>query len=124
MKKITVNQARQLIEQVIFPKCEVSREVLKPVRSIQELENFLRLSSYQKCQFYGYGKKEIDEFKIPDGALPLTINQATSLLILKRNIFARVIGEDEQIFADLNSFVSFLKKCEIHGDSFLLYLRG
>ena len=78
----------------------------------------------QRDKFYGYGKKEIDEFKIPDGALPLTINQATSLLILKRNIFARVIGEDEQIFADLNSFVSFLKKCEIHGDSFLLYLRG
>ena len=47
MKKITVDQARRLLELGIYPKCEVSRGVFRPVKSTQELENFLSLSSYQ-----------------------------------------------------------------------------
>lgn len=123
MKKITVDQARRLLELGIYPKCEVSRDVFRPVKSTQELENFLSLSSYQHCQFYGYDENEIEKFKVPADAIEMSVEEATDMVALREKIYARVIGENEQSFADLNSFISFMKKCEMHGDSFLLYLR-
>lgn len=123
MKKITVDQARKLLELGIHPKCEVSRDVFRPVKSMQELENFLNLSSYQKCQFYGYDKNEIESFKVSADAIEMSVEEATDMVALEKKIYARVIGEDEKSFADLNSFISFIKKCEMNGDSFLLYLR-
>ena len=123
MKKITVAEARKLLELGIHPKCEVSRDVFRPVKSTQELENFLSLSSYQKCQFYGYDENEIESFKVPDDAIGMSVEEATDMVALRKQIHARVIGENEQSFADLNSFFAFIKKCEINGDNFLLYLR-
>lgn len=121
MKKITKEEAIDLLKHGIFPKCKVSREVFKSVKSEQELENFLNLSSFQKCQFYGYSKKEIEDFTIPSNSLPISVNEATDMLASAETIYARKIGEGEQIFSDLESFVTFLKQCELVGDSFLLY---
>lgn len=124
MKKITVAEARKLLELGIYPKCEVSRDVFKSVKSHQELENFLSLSSYQHCQFYGYDENEIKEFKVPDDAIKMSVEEATDMVALGEKIYARVIGEkNEFTFMNLNSFVAFLRKCDINGDSFLLYLR-
>ena len=123
MKKITVDQARRLLELGIYPKCEVSRGVFRPVKSTQELENFLSLSSYQHCQFYGYDENEIKNFKVPADAIEMSVEEATDMVALRKQIYARVIGENEQSFADLNSFFAFIKKCEINGDNILLYLR-
>ena len=123
MKKITVNEALSQLKHGFFPKCEVSRDSLKPVKSERELQNFLKLSSVQKCQFYGYDQKDIKNFKVPDGALELSVNDATEMLCQGEKIYARVMGENEQSFVDLNSFVAFLRKCDINGDNFLLYLR-
>lgn len=123
MKKITVNEALSQLKHGFFPKCEISRDLLKPVKSEQELQNFLNLSSVQKCQFYGYEKKDIKNFKVPDGGLEVSVNEATDMLTSGETIYARVIGENERSFMDLNSFVTFLRKCNINGDNFLLYLR-
>lgn len=124
MKKITVAEARKLLELGIYPKCEVSRDVFKSVKSHQELENFLSLSSYQHCQFYGYDENEIKEFKVPDDAIKMSVEKATDMVALGEKIYARVIGEKNELtFMSLNSFVAFLRKCDINGDSFLLYLR-
>lgn len=123
MKKISVDEARKLLKHGFFPKCEVSRDSLKPVKSEQELQNFLKLSTVQKCQFYGYEQNEIENFKVPDDALELSIDDSTDMLASGEIIYARVIGENEQSFNNLNSFVAFLRKCNINGDSFLLYLR-
>ena len=124
MKKITVAEARKLLELGIYPKCEVSRDVFKSVKSHQELENFLSLSSYQHCQFYGYDENEIKEFKVPDDAIKMSVASSTDMVALGEKIYARVIGEKNELtFENLNSFVAFLRKCDINGDSFLLYLR-
>ena len=123
MKKITVNEALSQLKHGFFPKCEISRDLLKPVKSEQELQNFLKLSTVQKCQFYGYEKKDIKNFKVPDGGLEVSVNEATDMLTSGETIYARVIGENERSFMDLNSFVAFLRKCNINGDNFLLYLR-
>ena len=124
MKKITIDQARKLLDLGIFPKCEVARDVFRPVKSMQELENFLNLSSCQKCQFYGYDENEIESFKVPDDAIKMSVEEATDMVALGEKIYARVIGEKNELtFMSLNSFVAFLRKCDINGDSFLLYLR-
>ena len=123
MKKITVNEALSQLKYGFFPKCEISRDLLKPVKSEQELQNFLKLSTVQKCQFYGYEQDEIKNFKVPDGGLELSVNEATDMLFEGEKVYARVIGENERSFMDLNSFVTFLRKCNINGDNFLLYVR-
>ena len=123
MKKITVNEALSQLKYGFFPKCEISRDLLKPVKSEQELKNFSELSSVQKCQFYGYEQNEIENFKVPDGDLELSVNEATDMLVSGETIYARVIGENERSFNNLNSFVAFLRKCNINGDNFLLYSR-
>lgn len=124
MKKISVTEARKLLELGIYPKCEVSRDVFRPVKSMQELENFLKLSSCQKCQFYGYDENEIKNFKVPADAIEMSVEEATDIVVLREKIYARVIGEKNELtFENLNSFVAFLRKCNINGDSFLLYLR-
>lgn len=123
MKKISYNEALSLLKHGFFPKCEVSRDLLKPVKSEQELQNFLKLSTVQKCQFYGYEQDEIKNFKVPDGGLELSVNEATDMLFEGEKVYARVIGENERSFMVLNSFVTFLRKCNINGDNFLLYLR-
>lgn len=123
MKRISVNEALSQLKHGLFPKCKISRDLLKPVKSEQELQNFLKLSTVQKCQFYGYEQNEIENFKVPDDALELSIDDSTDMLTSGEIIYARVIGENEQSFNNLNSFVAFLRKCNINGDNFLLYLR-
>lgn len=123
MKKISTNEALRQLKHGFFPKCEVARDLLKPVKTEQELQNFLKLSTVQKCQFYGYEQDEIKNFKVPDGGLELSVNEATDMLFEGEKVYARVIGENERSFMDLNSFVTFLRKCNINGDNFLLYLR-
>ena len=124
MKKITVDEARKLLKRGIFPKCEVERDLIKPVKSFRELDNLLKLSSFQKCQFYGYEKKDLRKFKIPNEALELSIDEATHTILSKEPVFVRLIEGDEKSFSDINSFVSFLKQCEINGDNFLIFWRA
>lgn len=121
MKKITAKEAKRLLELGIFPKCQVSRDVMKPVKSLRDLNNFLKLSAYQKCQFYGYSQKSLNEFKVPDNIESLSIDSATDKLLSGETIQARAIDGEEKCFSDISSFVSFIKKCDINGDNFLLY---
>ena len=102
MKKITVDEARHLLTCGIFPKCEVERDLMKPIRSLRELDNILKLSSFQK----------------------LSIDEATHTILSKEPVFVRLIEGDEKSFSDINSFVSFLKQCEINGDNFLIFWRA
>ena len=121
MKKISVNEARQLLMQGIFPKCQVSRDLFSPVKSERELMNFLNLSSLQKCQFYGFSDEEIENFKVPDGSLAMSSDEALAMVAGGETIFARIIGENEQSFSNLTSLGAFLKRCEVNGENYLLY---
>ena len=121
MKKISANEAQKLLKQGLFPKCEVSRDVFKTVKSEQDIENLLNLSSLQKCQFYGYDEKEIEEFKVPDNCLSISTNEATDMVADGKTVFARIIGENEQSFSNLKSFSRFLNRCRINGENLLLY---
>ena len=66
---------------------------------------------------------DIKKFKVPNNGIELSVNDATEMLVKGETIYARVMGENEQSFTTLNSFVAFLRKCNINGDNFLLYLR-
>ena len=122
MKKISTNEALRQLKHGFFPKCEVARDLLKPVKTEQELKNFITMSSVQKCQFYGYEEDDVKIFKVPDDALELSINDASDLLTEGKAIYARVLGEkNEHTFKDINSFIAFLRKCDINGNNILLY---
>ena len=124
MKKITVDEAKKLLEHGIFPKCQVARDLIKPVKSVRELNNYIKLSAYQQCQFYGYNQKELDEFKAPDDSITLSVDEATDMLLTNELIYARTISGEEESFSNMTSFVSFIRKCDVNGDNFLLYWRG
>ena len=122
MKKISQNEALCQLKHGFYPKCEVDRDILKPVRNPRDVENFVKLSSVQKCQFYGYDREEVRSFVIPENGLEISVDEATEMIMEGEKIYARILGEkDEQTFADVNSFVAFIKKCNINGDNILLY---
>lgn len=121
MKKISSNEALNLISQGIFPKCQVARDVFEPVKSEQDLKNLLSLSSSQMCQFYGYEEKDIEDFKVPSKGVPISVDDATDIVVSGKRIHARAIGESEQSFSDLEHFVVFLRQCDIEGKNFLLW---
>lgn len=97
---------------------------MKPVKSLRELDNFLKLSTYQQCEFYGYSQENLKKFHVPDNSIALSIDEATDMILSKEKIYARQISEEEKCFSDISSFVSFIKKCDVNGDNFLLYWRG
>ena len=124
MKKITVDEAKKLLEHGIFPKCQVERDLMKPIRSVRELNNFIKLPAYQQCQIYGYDQKELDEFKVPKDSISLSVNDAADMLLASKLIYARKISGEEESFSNMTSFVSFIRKCDVNGDKFLLYWYG
>lgn len=124
MKKITVDEATKLLEAGIFPKCQVSRDLMKPVRSVRELDFLLSLSAYQQCQFYGFNQKELDEFQAPDDSIALSVDEAADMLLTKETIYAKTILGKEETLSNMTSFASFIRKCDVNGDNFLLYWRG
>ena len=125
MKRITFDEAKKLISIGIYPKCEVSREVFKPVNSFRELENLRNLSSIQGFTLYGYEEREIEDFKVPDDSIELSINEALSIILENENIYAKTIGGKEEVcFSSFHSLSSFIKECESSGEQFLLYWRA
>lgn len=124
MKKITVDEAIQLLERGFFPKCQVERDIMRPVRSVRELDLLLSLSAYQQCQFYGFEQKELDRFKIPDDSISVSVEEAADMLLTKETIYAKTILGKEETLSNMTSFASFIRKCDVNGDNFLLYWRG
>lgn len=121
MKRIDKTRAIELINMGIYPKCETSREILVPVRSIDELNRLELLSTSQSFILYGYENEAISSFKIPDNAIELTIDEASPWLAETGNyVFIKVIGQEEEKM-NFKQFVNFLRTVSKNGDSFLLY---
>lgn len=127
MRKIEKKEALELISLGIFPKCEVSREVFRPVKTVEELNSLERLSSVQRFVLYGYSRSEIASFKIPENALTVSIDEATKLIIgtcPDDYVYFKIIGKEEILFSSKNQLFDFIKlyqKCTYNGDPFLLY---
>lgn len=129
MKKISKQEAIRQLGLEIFPKCEVSREVFKSIKTLDELQQLEKKSSVQKFELYGYDEKTIEAFVIPKDALPITIDEATDLIMSPKPedaAYIKVIECEEQKFSQpsqLSEFISLYRKCTFKGDSFLLYWR-
>ena len=126
MKKITKQEAIRQINLGINPKCEVSRELQVPVRSLTELNLLEKKSAVQKFELYGYDEKAIEAFVIPENALAIDVNEATDLLINNEPFYIKVIENEEQKFSkpeELSKFIALFRELTFKGDSFLLYWR-
>lgn len=122
MEKITKERAISLIGKGLFPKVEVSREVFRIIHSLDELKYYENLASAQGFNLYGYSDKEIEDYKVPDGALEVSIDDAYKLLHdCDVTIGARVIGEKEILLSGLNDLSLFLRKYKSESLPFLLY---
>lgn len=123
MKEITLNRTTELISMGIYPKCKVSRGVLRPIRSLLELNNYRSLCSMQDFTLFGYDDDALRIFKIPDDALSVNLDEATDMLLAGFQICARRIEDDEVVFTSIRELLEFYKACQNSGDSFLLYWR-
>lgn len=122
MKKITKERAIELLEKGFFPKCEISREVFRVIHSLDELKYYENLSIAQSFNLFGYTDKEIADYRVPDGALEVSIDDAYKLLHdCDVTIGARVIGEKEILLSELNDLTLFLRKYKSENIPFLLY---
>lgn len=123
MEKINLNRATELLTIGIFPKCQVEREILRPIRSFIELDNYRNLSGIQDFTLFGYDDKALMDFRIPDDALSVNLDEATDMLVSGSIIYGRRIEEDEVVFTSVRELLEFYKACQNSGDSFLLYWR-
>ena len=127
MKKITVAEARKLLELGIHPKCEVSRDVKRSVTSLTELQNLENLSGVQGFILWGYEDSEIESFKVPDNALPVSLDEAANILnedISSDYICLKVIGKEEIMLHGANQLrelFNLYKKYKFLKVPFLLY---
>lgn len=130
MKKINQQEAIRQLNLGLFPKCEVSRDVKVPVRTLVELGNLERLKGVQSFILYGYNDEEIRSFIIPEGALTVDINEATDLILGNKPedyVCILPIGKEEMKFSSpsqLSEFLDLYRKYNFNGDPFLLYWRG
>lgn len=123
MKKISLQRAMDLLTLGIFPKCEVSRDVRHPIRSMSELESYQRLSEVQGFTLFGYDDETLRNFQIPENSLSVNIDEASDMLVSGSHIYGRRIEEDEVVFSSIRELLEFYKSCQNSGDSFLLYWR-
>lgn len=125
MKKINHNQAIKLIRKGYFPKCCVSR-IMKPIRSLAELEQLERLSFVQPYTLYGFSNSEISAFEtVSDNVISLSLDEAIKMLYSGKKIHAKVLGEKNTfLFLSANALLEFYKKNFISGNSVSFYLEG
>lgn len=121
MKKITLERANELLKMGIYPKCEVSRGIRRPIKSLADLEHFKNLSKVQGFELFGYDNSIIQKFKIPNNALDVNIDEASQMIMSGEQIYGRRIEEDEITLSSLSELLDFYRKVNNSGDSFLLY---
>lgn len=124
MEKITENRAIQLISLGIFPKCEVERGVLRPIKSYADLEKYKNLSSIQGFILWGYTNEEIADFAIPDSAIKISLDESIRMIIDGEPIYGKSIAEPEVLFTSRRELLDFYKKSLNTGDSFYLFWKG
>ena len=84
MKKITESRAITLINQGIYPKCLVSRDLYEPVKSLKQLEHFkdLGMKKIQGFELF----EDTPPVLLNDNAMNLNIDEAFELLSSKETI--------------------------------------
>lgn len=128
MKRITKKEAIDLIHRGIFPKCETSRDIFIPVRTLADLQRLEDLSTVQNFILWGYEDSDIDSFVLPEDSLQVSIDEAADLILdNKDKIYVKIMGEEDDIIffnsTQLNSFVRTCRDCELEGIPFLVYWR-
>ena len=122
MHKITNKEASRLIQKGYFPKCLVAR-IMKPIRSLTELEQLQRLASVQPYELYGFSNAEISKFNtIPNEAISLTLDEAIEILYSGEEVFAKILGEKNIYnFVSPNLLLEFYKRNLSNGNSIIFY---
>ena len=126
MKKITKDEAIQLIDKRIFPKCEVSRGVFRPIRSISELQALEHLKDVQGFTLWGYEESELADFKAPKGGLKVTVDEATDFILSDSpTVYVKAIGEENvKGFSNTNQLRNYIEYCrqlDFRGVPFVVY---
>lgn len=127
MKKIRKSEAIHLIRIGIYPQCEVARDEYVPIKSFSDFDRLERLSTVQGFTLWGYEDAEIEAFKIPEDALPVTKEEAYDFIISNNPndcIIMKVIGAEDTVFShkyQMRDFENLWKKCERLGVPYLLY---
>lgn len=80
MEKISKDRAISLIEKGFWPKCEVSRDVFRVIHSLDELKYYESLAIAQEFTLYGCTDKEIENFRVPEDAIEMTLDDAFKML--------------------------------------------
>lgn len=121
MKKITVERAKNLIKNGIYPMCVInSKGDSVFVNSITELHNLEQLgdAGVQKFELF----EVYSSLKIPNGSEELTFDEAFKLLCLgKPPIYAIMYDGKTLAFSNKNELVSFYRKQAIRKEPFKFY---
>lgn len=118
MRKITESQAIKLINQGIYPKCLVSREVFEPVKSLGQLDHLKSLGMKKVQSFELF--EDTQPVSLNKNAMTLDIDEAFELLSSKETIHC-VRHETDTEITTINELKQFINSCNIRGDKFLLY---
>lgn len=125
MEKISKDRAISLIEKGFWPKCEVSRDVFRVIHSLDELKYYESLAIAQEFTLYGCTDKEIENFRVLEDAIEMTLDDAFKMLHDPDTIiYARILGEGEVKLSKLSELSFFLRKYNGENIPFLFYWRG
>lgn len=118
MKKITESRAIALINQGIYPKCLVSRDLYQPVKSLKQLEHFkdLGMKKIQGFELF----EDAPPVLLNDNAMNINIDEAFELLSSKETIHC-VRNEIDTEITTINELRNVINSCNVRGDKFLLY---
>ena len=126
MKKITKNEAVQLIQKGLFPVCQTSyRGDFVFVNSLSELDRLESISQYQLFVLWGYEESEIQSFELEKTAMELTIDEATELLLSNSPIYIKtIVKKDVDEFVgrrQLQDLLRLYRKYDLQHIPFRLY---
>ena len=118
MRKITESRAIALINQGIYPKCLVSRDVFEPVKSLEQLKHFksLEMKNVQRFELF----EDTQPVLLNDNAMSINIDEAFELLSSKETIHC-IRNETDTEITTINELRNIINSCNVRGDKFLLY---
>ena len=93
--------------------------------SLDELKYYESLAIAQEFTLYGCTDKEIENFRVPEDAIEMTLDDAFKMLHDPDTIiYARILGEGEVKLSKLSELSFFLRKYNGENIPFLFYWRG
>ena len=121
MRKITYENAKQLINAGSPVKAKISREMI-PVATLSDLENLNHLK-HQKVQDFELFD---DPVLMPDTALKATLDDSIKLLYDGETIYSNHNGEEISFSSklDVTKLIEYYRSCMLHDKCCVLYWKG